>query len=61
MTIEKSKGKARLTLPRSSDLTVPDTVGEPSGTRDAQGRFAAGNGVATGGKFKALIAQSFGT
>jgi len=55
VTIEQSHGKARPTLPRSSDLTDPHTECEPSGKRDARGRFAAGNDTATGRGWKAIL------
>jgi hypothetical protein len=60
MTIERSHGRARPTLPRSSDLTEPLTVGEPSDSRASDGRFAAGNQLATGRGWKHSIARSLG-
>lgn len=45
MTIEKSHGKARPTLPRSSDLTVTVAPTDRSAGRDASGRFAARHGL----------------
>ncbi len=61
MTIETSHGKARPTLPRSSDLqAVPAPVGEPSASRDAAGRFAPGNVVGRGKGWKRAIARLLG-
>ncbi len=60
MTLERSHGAARPTLPRSSDLKAPDTVGEPSDSRRADGRFASGNQLATGRGWKHSIARSLG-
>ncbi len=60
MPIETSHGSARPTLPRSSDLAVPETVGEPSGVRDARGRFASANGIGRGARWKHLLAESLG-
>lgn len=52
MTIERSHGKARPTLPRASDL--PAAIPGPTGPRqrDGRGRFAAGNreGIGRGAK-----------
>lgn len=45
MTTERSHGKARTTLPRSSDLKAVDSVPAPTEGRTAGGRFAPGNGI----------------
>lgn len=60
MTIEKSHGKARPTLPRASDLGVVDTAEKPSAGRDVGGRFSAGNRLAEGARWKASIKRSLG-
>jgi len=60
MSIEQSRGKARPTLPRSSDLAAPEAVGEPSGVRDSHGRFAPKNGIGAGARWKHLLAESLG-
>lgn len=60
MTIERSHGKARPTLPRSSDLTPVATVPEPSEGRGEQGRFAKGNRIAQGQRWKASIRKLLG-
>lgn len=60
MTIEHSHGKARPTLPRSSDLAVPETVGEPPDERGERGRFASGNQLAKGHGWKKLLRESLG-
>ena len=43
MTIEQSHGRARTTLPRSSDLAAIKTVRKPSEGRGPGGRFAPAN------------------
>jgi len=60
MTFERSKGKARPTLPRSSGLSGVATVREPRGSRDAHGRFGAGNDHAKGRSWKRAIAKLLG-
>ena len=66
MTIERSHGKARPTLPRPSDLadqdpvTAADAVRERSAQRDASGRFASGNVVGRGRGWKRAIAKMLG-
>ena len=61
MTIEQSHGKARPTLPRSSDLTpVPDAAEERRHQRDAGGRFKTGNVVGRGRGWKRAIAKMLG-
>lgn len=61
MTIERSHGKARPTLPRSSDLrVVPSTEPERPGQRDARGRFVSGNGAAIGRGEKAAVRRLLG-
>lgn len=60
MTIERSHGKARPTLPRSSDLSPVETVPTPSEGRDAGGRFASGNRIAHGSRWRATIRRLLG-
>ena len=65
MTIEKSHGKARATLPRSSDLgtcTVPQPDPMPSAKRSSNGRFAPGTPSLGRGKgAKKALAQMMGS
>lgn len=60
MTTEKSHGKARTVLPRSSDLTTdpPGTERDPSEGRDDKGRAAPGNQLALGRGWKSAIRRS---
>lgn len=61
MTIEQSHGKARPTLPRSSDLApVPDAALVRVGERDEAGRFIGGNTTGRGRGWKMTIAGSLG-
>lgn len=61
MTIERSHGKARPTLPRSSDLSpVPATDDRRSGLRDGKGRWVTGNGAAIGRGEKLPIRRALG-
>lgn len=59
MTIEHSHGKARTTLPRSSDLSE-DTARDPSDGRAEAGRFAPGNRIAQGQRWKASVRKMLG-
>lgn len=61
MTIEQSHGKARPTLPRSSDLAVVETVRDPSEGRSEGGRFAAGNRTAVGARWKNACKKLLGS
>lgn len=62
MTIEKSHGKARPTLPRSGELRpAREAAGKPTGERDAHGHFAAGNAVGRNARFKHTIRKALGT
>lgn len=61
MTIETSHGKARPTLPRSSDLATVETVKDPSAGRSEGGRFAAGNRTAVGAKWKNACRKLLGS
>jgi len=61
MTIEQSKGKARPTLPRASDLQTPEAVRKPSAGRGEAGRFAAGNRIGIGARWKATLKKALGT
>lgn len=60
MTIEQSHGKARPTLPRSSDLSDIKAASNPSDGRGAGGRFAAGNSVGIGAREKNAIKRLLG-
>jgi hypothetical protein len=60
LTIERSHGKARPTLPRSGDLRVVETAATPTEGRAPGGRFAPGNQVASGGRWKASIRKLLG-
>jgi hypothetical protein len=60
MTIEQSHGKARPTLPRSNELRVVQTARDPSEGRAAGGRFAPGNRLAFGAKWKATVKKLLG-
>lgn len=60
MALERSHGKARPTLPRSSDLAVPRTEREPDRSRDARGRALPGNDLAKGRGWKRAIGKMLG-
>jgi hypothetical protein len=63
MTIERSHGKARPTLPRSSDLNdrrPPETDDKPNGQRGPGGRFAKGNAIAVGHGWRKAIRKMLG-
>jgi hypothetical protein len=60
VTIEQSHGKARPTLPRSGELKVVETAREPSEGRAEGGRFASGNRIAAGQRWKASIRKLLG-
>lgn len=60
MTIEKSHGKARPSLPRSSDLSLVVTASNPTAGRDEAGRFVPGNGVSKGARWKASLKKLLG-
>lgn len=60
MTIEQSHGRARPTLPRSSELATPDTARDPRQGRTAGGHFAAGNRVGLGARWKASVKKLLG-
>lgn len=60
MTIEKSHGRARPTLPRASDLPKLEAAPERHGKRDAHGRFAPGNDAGRGRGVKHAIARMLG-
>lgn len=62
MTIEKSHGKARPALVRSSDLRASgDTASKPTAERDAHGHFAAGNRSAVAARFTATVKKALGS
>lgn len=58
MTIEKSHGKPRPTLPRSKALTPVERPRERNRTRDANGRVGVGNELAKGRGWKRAIKRS---
>lgn len=60
MTAEHSHGKARPTLPRSRSLAEVPSAPQRHGERDAHGRFATGNKVATGKGWKSILAKQLG-
>jgi hypothetical protein len=60
VSIEQSNGKARPTLPRSSDLKPVETVPDPSEGRAPGGRFAPGNRISEGQRWKASIRKLLG-
>ncbi len=60
MTFERSHGKSRPTLPRSSDLAPVETDRDPRQGRTAGGHFAAGNRVGVGARWKASIKRLLG-
>lgn len=60
MTIERSHGKARPILPRSSDLTPPEAVTKPPQGRTPGGHFAAGNRLGIGARWKATLKKALG-
>jgi hypothetical protein len=55
MALERSKGKLRPTLPRSSDLGTPGPVDERRRNHDAGGRFAPGNEAGRGRGWRSQI------
>ncbi len=61
MATERSHGKARTILPRSSDLlSVPQPEPKPTAKRGSDGRFAPGNTVGRGKGAKKALAQLMG-
>jgi hypothetical protein len=58
--IERSHGKARPMLPRSSDLREVETVPSPTEGRSEGGRFGAGNSIASGSRWKGSIRKLLG-
>lgn len=60
MTIEQSHGKARPTLPRSSDLQAVQAERNPREGRTQAGHFAAGNRLGVGARWKASIKKLLG-
>lgn len=58
--IERSHGKARPTLPRSSDLQTVPTVADPVRSRDERGRASAGNDLARGRGWKQALRKMLG-
>lgn len=61
MTVERSHGKARPTLPRASDLQPNETAAKPTAGRTSHGHFAAGNAVGIGARFTATVRKSLGS
>ena len=57
---ERSHGKARPTLVRASDLQPTDSAPIPTDGRTADGRFASGNRVSVGNRFKRTLRKVLG-
>jgi hypothetical protein len=60
VTIERSHGKARPTLPRSGDLPVVQSDRNPADGRGPGGRFAPGNRLSVGAGDKAAVRKLLG-
>jgi len=60
VSIEHSNGKARPTLPRSSDLRRVESAGNRTEGRDDAGRFAPGNRVSMGARWKNSVKRLLG-
>lgn len=60
MTIERSHGKARPTLPRSDDLRLVPTGTEARRSRDERGRLLSGNDLARGRGWKQALRKMLG-
>jgi hypothetical protein len=60
MGIEKSRGKARPTLARASDLKPTEAGAKPTAGRGADGRFAAGNRTGLAARFTHTIRKALG-
>ena len=58
--IEQSHGKARPTLPRSSDLRNVETARNPAAGRGPGGRFAAGNRISVHAGEKHAVSKLLG-
>jgi hypothetical protein len=61
MTIERSHGKARPALTRSSDLQPTEADTKPTAGRDAHGHFAAGNPIGVAARFTHTIRKALGS
>jgi hypothetical protein len=57
---ETSHGKARPSLPRSNELAAVQSERDPLEGRDATGRFAPGNPISQGQRWKASIKKLLG-
>jgi hypothetical protein len=60
IAFEKSKGKVRPALPRASDLGQGEAAGKPTEGRADGGRFAAGNAIGLGARWKASVKKALG-
>jgi hypothetical protein len=60
VTIERSRGKARPTLVRASDLQSAEAATNPSAGRGEAGRFAPGNRIGLGARWKATLKKAMG-
>lgn len=60
MTIERSHGKTRPTLPRSSDLPNVESERKPTDGRGPGGRFATGNRLSVGAGQKHAVKRLLG-
>ncbi len=61
MTIERSHGKARPTLPRASDARPAETDDKPTDVRAPHGHFAAGNRSGIAARFTATVKKALGS
>lgn len=57
---ERSKGKARPSLPRSRELQSMPADTKPTGGRNAHGHFAGGNPFGRDARFKAAVKKNLG-
>ena len=60
MGFERSHGKMRPALPRASDLTPVESGANPTAGRTPDGRFAGGNRVSVGNRFKRTLRKVLG-
>lgn len=60
MTIERSHGKARPSLPRASDARSAETDAKPTDLRAAHGHFAAGNRSGVEARFVGTVKKALG-
>lgn len=58
--MERSHGKLRPALVRSSDLQTAESAANPTAGRTPDGRFASGNRVSVGNRFKRTLRKVLG-